>query len=864
MRITTWLPAVLLATATLAADAQEIYLIPFSHLDLFWAGTREECLARGNTIVDKAVGLAKRYPDYRFMLESEVFVANYVESHRGTAELADFTRLVKEGRIEISPMWAGIYQNLVPAEAHVRNFLAGKNYARSVFGVDPLAAELGDLPGYTPQFPQILVKSGTPYTVMTRMGPPDHSLFRWKAPDGTTALTWHAIKGHHWGITAGLHRDLDEKRMAALEEDLREVEATTKGPVAMHWGVDLWTPSEKVIDNLPALNQRFAPAHFHFSTLTDFFRAADKVSGVDELAGDIPGAWSNTASALNEIWPTEPANALVTAEKFAALDHALGLADYPQDRFDFLWKKLLESMDHNHGGQGGSIGIGRKQEYGQMVQLHSEQITRDMLRNIAEHVRIPMPSHPVVVFNPLGWKRDDLVRAHVTLYGDVAPQDIGAYRRGLGLVDEQGNPIPFAVEQTTENMSRALDLTFVARGVPALGYKTYYLLPADHTDTFPHAAEAQLDSDNDRKTAQRPLGSDALDGEFYRLIVDKATGRITVFDKELNKTVADGVEIVGIEERGGNSIGVEPLTGRTFPRSIASVALEKNNNVRAVMRIEGDVAGIPITQRVSLYRGLKRIDIENTVNWPGSKFIRLDQVIPHGIANANVWYGIPFGANPFAGLMPGTGPHFQDEMKRDSWLQTRQVQEWVDASGPDSGLSVGTDHQLVMVDPAAFRGVMIRGTRFSLERVVENGQLTSYAKPSPGTYVYRYSLVSHSGDWRQAHAWQVGAALNTALIPVSVTDELSAKSLPPTQALVALEADNLVVSALKKAEHDNSLVLRFFDTEGKAATTHVTLLGRQQEPQETNMLEQALPTAAKPVVHVGPYEIKTVKLWLTR
>ena len=112
MRMATRLRSTLLAAVAVAANAQEIFLVPFSHLDLFWAGTREECLARGNTIIAKAVELAKRDPEYRFLLESEVFVANYVESHKGTADLADFVKLVKEGRIEISPMWAGIYQNL--------------------------------------------------------------------------------------------------------------------------------------------------------------------------------------------------------------------------------------------------------------------------------------------------------------------------------------------------------------------------------------------------------------------------------------------------------------------------------------------------------------------------------------------------------------------------------------------------------------------------------------------------------------------------------------------------------------------------------------------------------------------------------
>src|SRR5215470_10349169 len=62
----------------------EVYVIPFSHLDFFWGGTREECLARGNQIIAKAIELAGQRPQFRFLIEDDDFVANYVESHAGS------------------------------------------------------------------------------------------------------------------------------------------------------------------------------------------------------------------------------------------------------------------------------------------------------------------------------------------------------------------------------------------------------------------------------------------------------------------------------------------------------------------------------------------------------------------------------------------------------------------------------------------------------------------------------------------------------------------------------------------------------------------------------------------------------------
>ena len=74
----------------------EVFIIPFSHLDLFWGGTEEECLSRGNRIITRAIQLSQRHPEFRFLLEDDVFVANFVESRRGTPELEALKRLVRK------------------------------------------------------------------------------------------------------------------------------------------------------------------------------------------------------------------------------------------------------------------------------------------------------------------------------------------------------------------------------------------------------------------------------------------------------------------------------------------------------------------------------------------------------------------------------------------------------------------------------------------------------------------------------------------------------------------------------------------------------------------------------------------------
>ena len=130
----------------------DIYFVPFSHLDFFWGGTREECLSRGGRIISRAIQLANESPKFRFLLEDNVFVSNFMDSHVGSTEAKELKRLVKEGRIEIAPKWAGIFQGLPDGEVHARNMAIGQRYAKEVFDVEGKVAHLGDLPGYTPQF----------------------------------------------------------------------------------------------------------------------------------------------------------------------------------------------------------------------------------------------------------------------------------------------------------------------------------------------------------------------------------------------------------------------------------------------------------------------------------------------------------------------------------------------------------------------------------------------------------------------------------------------------------------------------------------------------------------------------------------
>ncbi len=842
------------------AGGSDVYVVPFSHLDLFWAGSREECLSRGNFIIAKAIQIALQHPEFRFLLEDDVFVENYRQTRQGTPELEVFRRLVKEGRIAIAPKWAGIYQNLPRGEALVRNHLYGKRYAREVFGVDPQVSHLGDLPGYTSQYPQILAKAGIPFMVMTRMGPPDCSLFRWRAPDGSSALVWYSLKGYGWGIGLGLHQDLDSKQVARVVRELDQVRATTKGPIYLGWGTDLWAPSDKLVDNVAFLNQKLAPTTFRLATPDEYFAAASKMTDVPEFCGEIPSSWANIIASLCHLWAPAMAatDTLLTAEKFAAINHALGYAAYPQAELEALWKLVLQAMDHNNFGQGGFLGDARRLEYAEMPALHAGEILRDMLRNLAERVQIPVNGGtPIVVFNPLSWGRDDVVRTHVSLYGDVRPGDIP---KAVRLAEETGTTVPFYEEQSYGTISRAREIVFIARGVPPLGYKTYFLVPAEKVESFPATCQLKLDVPDPEKP-QRLFGYDELENAYYRVTVDRATGQITVFDKELGRVVVKNLEMVATEIRGGDTLSKIPRSGRVLSNTVSQVELEENNPVRTIVRLHCDLAGVPVTQRLFLYAGLKRIDLENTVDWKANKFLQLEQLFPYPDPQARVRYGIPFGSAADTDLFPKCGPHAGDEVPYDEWKTWRQIQDWIYAGTAEGGLTVAADRQFIMLGEGVIRAGMLRGA-FQSTGITRAGKPFLLTVPPAGTYVFRYSLSSGKGTWAAAKSYRAGMAFNTPLIPVSSVDPLAQKPLPPTHSFCSLATDNLVVSAVKKAEHDGAIVLRIIEMEGTRVQTPVEFLGRKAAFRPVNLLEEEARASDQDILRVNPHEISTVRLVL--
>ena len=134
-----------------------------------------------------------------------------------------------------------------------------------------------------------------------------------------------------------------------------------------------------------------------------------------------------------------------------------------------------------------------------------------------------------------------------------------------------------------------------------------------------------------------------------------------------------------------------------------------------------------------------------------------------------------------------------------------------------------------------------------------------------GHQIFRYALYPHTGTWQQAMSMRRGWEFNYSLQASVVTHHPG--YLGAEHSFVSVKDDGVVLTAIKRSEDGDGLIVRMFDWSGKASQAQLTLPGSPISAAEVNLMEK--PDAgldSKPIAlngpeatfSIAPYEIKTV------
>jgi alpha-mannosidase len=123
-------------------------------------------------------------------------------------------------------------------------------------------------------------------------------------------------------------------------------------------------------------------------------------------------------------------------------------------------------------------------------------------------------------------------------------------------------------------------------------------------------------------------------------------------------------------------------------------------------------------------------------------------------------------------------------------------------------------------------------------------------------------MFPHAGSWRDAQSVRRGYEVNVPLFPMQVIAHDGKE--PAEKSFLFVENENVIVTALKKAEDSNELILRFYEWSGKEADVKIEVPSGVQSAADADLQEipqTELKVANNTVtVHTKPFEIKTVLL----
>jgi alpha-mannosidase len=269
------------------------------------------------------------------------------------------------------------------------------------------------------------------------------------------------------------------------------------------------------------------------------------------------------------------------------------------------------------------------------------------------------------------------------------------------------------------------------------------------------------------------------------------------------------------------------------------VRLMENGPLRGVIRVKKHFQNSTFVQDIAVTAGSARVDIRTNADWH-EKHILLKVTFPVNAHSEKATFEIPYGSieRPTTRNTPAEQAQFEVP-----------ALQWADLSDARHGLSLLNDCKY---------GYDAKGN------VLRLSLLRSAEWPDPhadeGEHEFTYAVYPHAGTWREAKTVRRGYELNYPLLSRQV--EKHQGELKDEFSFVAAGADNVVVTAVKKAEDDAALIIRFYEWAGKAGDVQVRLPSGAESAAETDLTERTtgnLPLQGGNIaVPTKPYEIKTV------
>jgi alpha-mannosidase len=248
-------------------------------------------------------------------------------------------------------------------------------------------------------------------------------------------------------------------------------------------------------------------------------------------------------------------------------------------------------------------------------------------------------------------------------------------------------------------------------------------------------------------------------------------------------------------------------------------------------------------QDIVLYSGADEVNVVNDIDWHETHVL-LKAAFDLAASSPFATYEIPYGTIQ--------RPTTRNNSWEDAKFEVPAIR-WADLGDGRHGFS------------------LINESKYGYDAVghtLRISLLRSPTDPDPnadrGHHHFSYALFPHAGDWKQALTVRRGYEYNYPLQGLKVRGHDG--TLPLRNSFIALAAENVVLTAVKKAEDSSALILRFYEWAGKDGEVRIQIPNGATSARLADLLEQ--PEGSPLSIEHGdiltvpahPYEIVTVKI----
>jgi len=811
----------------LASDLQkqQILLLGHAHLDMAWLWPVSETWDAAERTFKSVLQLQQDFPALTFCHSTPALYA-WVEVHR-PALFAAIQEQIAAGKWEVvGAMWVEPELNLVNGESIVRQVLYGQRYCLEKFGqVNPIAW-LPDSFGFSWQLPQILCQGGIDYFVTQKMrwndtNPFPHEVFWWQGLDGSRIFSL---------MSAPIGEGIDPQKMIAYACNL----SAKAGIQSALWLPGVGDHGGGPTRDMLEVAQRWQQSPFFpqmaFTRAIDYLHqleASDEGKAIpiwhDELYLEFHrGCYTTHADQKRANRRSEAL--LYQAELFASLATLSAGVPYPHAELELAWKKMLFNQFHDilPGTAIPEVFADADRDW-QAITATGTAILDAALETIAAQI-ILTPPHPdaraLVVFNSLNWERSEVVAINLS-------EDDGLFNLNWRILNESGTPVEVQREPDR--------LLFFAPSIPAIGYRLFWLCPSAPPTPAPDAQSLAPDF--------------ILENERLRVTLDPTTGELaSVFDKIQQREVlsGNGNQLQTFQDSGQywDAWNIDPHYAQhpLAAAKLVEIYPESSGPLETRIRVLQELAQSRVEQTYILQKQSALLKIHTTVDWQAQHTL-LKVAFPLNLTANYATYEIPCGA-----IERSTDP--QTPTDQAKWEVP--ALQWADLGNPDYGVSLLNDCKYGYdAQPSQLRLTLLRSPNWP------------HPKADNHVHEFTYALYPHTGTWQSAHTVRQGYELNQPLHAKFLYGSNPAQpSLPPIGQLLDLQAENLILMALKQAEAEShQWILRCYECHGQPATLNLRSDLNLKITDRLDLLERSQNSSHQPDIReIPPWTIATFKL----